>query len=121
MQRWGYDVRYREYPGWAHEDLQYRDEITAWFLRQRRAEAPREVRIRAIDLEGANAWWVRVESAERPLEMIEADAEMIAPGRLRLDTRNVASLVLSPPPALAGSGPMQVVWNGRDGRGAARR
>ena len=32
MQRWGYDVRYREYPGWAHEDLQYRDEIIAWFL-----------------------------------------------------------------------------------------
>ncbi|WP_129794110.1 prolyl oligopeptidase family serine peptidase [Sphingosinicella sp. CPCC 101087] len=126
LQRWGYDVRYREYPGLGHEELHWRDQAIEWMLRHRRAAAPRQVRIRATDLEGAGAWWVRIEGAERPLEMIEAEAEMVEPGRLRLDTRNVASLVLAPPPALAGPGPLQVVWNGRpveaalDGSGRAR-
>jgi dienelactone hydrolase len=113
LQRWGYDIRYREYPGWVHEDLQYRDQTLEWMLRHRRPAAPRNVRIRSIELDGASAWWVRVDGAERPLEMIEADAEMVEPGRLRLDTRNVAALTLTPPAALVGSGPLRVVWNGR--------
>jgi poly(3-hydroxybutyrate) depolymerase len=113
LQRWGYDIRYREYPGWAHEDLQYRDEVVTWLLRHRRPPAPRHVRIRSIDLAGASAWWLRVDDALEPLAMIEADAEMVAPGLLRLDTRNVAALTLTPPPALVGSAPLRVIWNGR--------
>jgi dienelactone hydrolase len=114
MQRWGYDVRYREHPGWGHEDLGETDEIVAWFLQHSRIEAPRQARIRAADLAAARAAWLRVDGAMVPLEMIEADAEFTGPGVLRLDTRNVARLTLTPPAVLrAGSGPLKVVWNGR--------
>ena len=35
LQRWGYDVRYREVPGLGHEDLKMRDDIAHWLLTQR--------------------------------------------------------------------------------------
>ena len=60
LQRWGYDVRYREVPGLGHEDLKARDEIADWLLAHRRDPAPREVRLRSYDLAGANAHWLRV-------------------------------------------------------------
>lgn len=114
LQRWGYDIRYREYPGWAHEDLGHFDAVTGWFLEHRLAETPRTVRIRAPRLDGAAAWWVKVTSARHPMTLIEADAEFVEPGLLRLDTRNVAVAVLTPPVALAPRGQrLRVVWNGR--------
>jgi dienelactone hydrolase len=112
MQRWGYDVRYREYPGWIHEDLNYRDETVAWMLKHRRPSAPPKVRIRSTDLEAAKAHWVRVDAAAAPMTMIEADAEMVEPGLLRLDTRNVAAVTLTPPASLLAGAPLRVVWNG---------
>ena len=113
LQRWGYDVRYREYPGRGHESLDDQEEIVAWLLTHRRVAAPRTVRIRATDLGGAAAYWVRVTAWEMPLTAMQVDAEVIEPGVIRLDTQNVASLQLSPPSRLRnGVHPVHVVWNG---------
>ena len=46
LQRWGYDVRYREHPGGAHENLLIADEIVDWFLRHEREPMPAHVRVR---------------------------------------------------------------------------
>ncbi|PHY18382.1 hypothetical protein [Caulobacter sp. BP25] len=55
-----------------------------------------------------------VDGALAPLSLIEADAAMVQPGVLRLDTRNVARLALTPPAVLLTPGaPLKVVWNGR--------
>jgi hypothetical protein len=71
------------------------------------------VRVRATDLEGAAAYWVHVISWQAPLAVMRVDAEVIEPGRIRLDTENVASIRLSPPPALVnGTQPLRIVWNG---------
>ena len=51
--------------------------------------------------------------AEKPLTMIEAEAEVLAPGRLRIDTRNVGQLRLRRPAALRSpEGSIAVTWNG---------
>ncbi|WP_426000776.1 prolyl oligopeptidase family serine peptidase [Caulobacter sp. DWR1-3-2b1] len=114
LQRWGYDVRYREYPGWGHEALGELDEIVVWFLQHRQAEAPSLVRLRAADLRAARAHWLTVEGAIEPLSMIQVDAEMTGLGVLRLETRNVARLSLAPPsPLLKPNIPLKAVWNGR--------
>ncbi|MET3665706.1 prolyl oligopeptidase family serine peptidase [Caulobacter sp. 1776] len=114
LQRWGYDVRYHEYPGWGHEALGEQDDIVGWLLGHRRAEAPIKIRLRAVGLRDAQAHWLTVEGATAPLAMIQVDAEMTEPGVLRLDTRNVARLSLTPPPALLKTNaPLKVVWNGR--------
>ena len=115
LQRWGYDVRYEEVPGFGHEDLGARDRIVEWLLQHRRSTAPHRVRIRALDLAGASAHWVTVRSFEAPLRPIEVDAEVIAPGSVRLDTRNVASVELSLPGSLKGDEDrLRVVWNGEE-------
>ena len=115
LQRWGYDVRYNEVAGLGHEPLNVRDEIIEWLLTHQRVQAPRKVRIRATDLEGAAAYWVRVISWQAPLAVMRVDAEVIEPGRIRLDTENVASIQLSPPPALLnGTQPLRIVWNGTE-------
>ncbi len=90
LQRWGYDVRYREIPGRGHEDLKARDEIAAWLLEHRRDPAPQEVRLRSYDLAGASAHWVKVLAWQSPLEMIEARARLVDRGLVRIDTKNVA-------------------------------
>ena len=115
MQRWSYDIRYREIPGRGHEDLDAREQIAAWLLTHRRNNAPREVRVRAATLGDATAHWVQVRAWDRPLEIMRVDAEVTAPGIVRLDTENVASVALSPPRELLGSGPtLHVVWNGAE-------
>ncbi|MBC8026242.1 MAG: prolyl oligopeptidase family serine peptidase [Steroidobacteraceae bacterium] len=118
LQRWGYDIRYREIPGRAHEDLRARDEIAEWLLTHRRDHAPPEVRLRSYDLAGAQAHWVRVTGSLSPLEMIEARAQVIDELVLRLDTKNVSSITLTPP-AGRPLGNLQfrapgwtVIWNG---------
>src|SRR5690606_14476868 len=78
LQRWGYDVRYREHPGMGHEDLGQADEVTRWLLSHRLAEAPAQVRIRAPSLDDAHAWWMRVTSSHLPLTVIEADSRFVA-------------------------------------------
>ena len=116
LQRWGYDVRYREIPGRGHEDLRARDEIAAWLLEHRRDPAPQEVRLRSYDLAGASAHWVKVLAWQSPLEMIEARAKLVDRGLVRIDTKNVAVLTLTPPPGFLGQAgsPLRVVWNGEE-------
>jgi len=116
LQRWGYDVRYREIPGRGHEDLKARDEIADWLLAHKRENAPREVRLRSYDLAGAHAHWLVVRSWETPLELIEARARVVDDHTVRIDTKNVAQLMLDPPAALlAGDrSKLDVIWNGRN-------
>ncbi len=78
-------------------------------------KTPPRVRIRATDLDGASAYWVRVTSWETPVDVMRLDAEAIEPGHIRLDTHNVAAVTLSPPLELrGGSAPVRVVWNGEE-------
>lgn len=112
LQRWGYDVRYHELPGRGHEDMKVQPAIWDWLLEHRREPFPRRVRVRAADLSSAHAYWVRLVRAERPMEFLVADAEVVAPNRIRLDTRNAAAAELRPGPLVDASRPVEVVWNG---------
>ena len=116
LQRWGYDIRYREIPGRGHEDLKARDEIADWLSGHRRDAAPREVRLRSYDLAGAAAHWVRVTAHGNPFEMIEARARLVGDLTIRLDTRNVDGITLTPPDLHASNRPRrdgwQIIWNG---------
>jgi hypothetical protein len=113
LARWGYDISYDEIPGRGHEELYARDRIVPWLLSHRRGDPPRVARVRAMNLREASAWWLQVSEWERPLEMMEARAEVVEPGVVRLDTRNVAAVLLTLPPALRGTGPqMRLIWNG---------
>ena len=117
LQRWGYDISYEEIPGRGHEELYARDRIVPWLLAHRRPEPPHVARIRAMSLRDANAYWLQVMEYERPLGAIEARAEALAPGVIRLDTRNVAAVTLMLPEALRGPGPeARLIWNGREQR-----
>jgi dienelactone hydrolase len=112
LQRWGYDLRYHELPGRGHEDMKVQPGIWEWFLQYRRDAHPRHVRVRAADLQSAHAYWLRLTRAERLMEFLEADAEVIGPNRLRLDTRNVAAAELQPGLLVDATKPVEVVWNG---------
>lgn len=114
LQRWGYDIRYHEMPGWGHEDLEQQEALADWFLTHRRNPAPEHVRLRAAELGGAAAYWVKVERFEQPMQIIRVDAQVLEPGVVRFDTTNVASATLALPPALRGdAGSIKVIWNGK--------
>ena len=115
LQRWGYDVRYHEYPGKGHEALAVSNSALSveWFLKHRRDPNPRKVRIRSAELRNAGAWWARVQQAETPLDFMRVDAEVIDHNVIRLDTDNVLDIVLTPGPVLVDPAqPVRVVWNG---------
>jgi len=115
LQRWGYDVRYREYPGRIHETLEHsnRNLNIDWFLRHERNPDPRHVRIRSAELRHAQAYWVNVLQAASPLEFMRVDAEVVDRNVIRLDTDNVLDVTLSPGKALVDPAkPVTVVWNG---------
>ena len=110
LQRWRYNVRYVEMPGYQHEDLNIMGNVIDWFLEHRRVSNPSQVRLRSAELQNAAAYWVRVDQAASPREFMVVDAEITAPDTIRLDTRNVLALSLTPPVNLAR--PVRVVWNG---------
>ncbi len=114
LQRWNYDIRYEEIPGRGHEDLDLRDRVMSWLLSHRRGPAPHDVHIRAVELDHASAYWARIMAFEAPFQVIEADAEVMKPGLVRLDTKNVAAIDLALPAELRGSAPVRIVWNGRN-------
>lgn len=123
LQRWGYDIRYMELPGYAHEDLNQLATIVDWFLAHRRDAHPRHVRLRSAELQHARAYWVSADAFERPDAFMVVDAELVAPNTLRVDTQNVAALTLAPATLVDAAKPVKVVWNGvaselsaRDGR-----
>ncbi len=113
LQRWGYDIRYREHPGGIHEDLKVANEIVDWFLEHKRNEQPRRVRLRSAELASASAYWAHVERFVDPLAFMLLDAEVVGPNLIRLDTRNISAVSLSPgPPLVDPIKPIKVVWNG---------
>jgi hypothetical protein len=113
LQRWGYDVRYREHPGGAHENLLIADEIVDWFLRHERNPMPAHVRVRAVDLASASAYWAQVELCDDFLSPIELDAEVIGQNAVRLDTRNASRVTLTPAaPLVDPARAVTVTWNG---------
>jgi poly(3-hydroxybutyrate) depolymerase len=112
LQRWGYDVRYRELPGRGHEDMKIHAETIDWLLEHRRVASPRQVRVRSAELGSAAAHWLSLDRAQDAAAFLEAEAELIGPNRIRLDTRNVAAATLTPGPLVDASRPVEVVWNG---------
>ena len=115
LQRWGYDVRYQEFPGRSHEALESQNGNMSieWFLEHRRNANPRHVRIRSAELRNATAYWARVLQAASPLAFMAVDAEVVDRNVIRLDTENVLDIALSPSAVLVDpSKPVKVVWNG---------
>ena len=115
LQRWGYNVRYHEYPGRVHEALQSQNgEMNIeWFLEHRRNRNPLHVRIRSAELRNASAYWAHVLEAASPLAFMAVDAEVVDRNVIRLDTQNVLDIALSPAaPLIDPSSPVKVVWNG---------
>jgi dienelactone hydrolase len=115
LQRWGYDVRYQEYPGKVHEALTTNNGPmnVEWFLKHKRDPNPRKVRIRSAELRNAAAWWARVQQRENVPAFMQVDAEVVDRNVIRLDTDNVLDIVLTPGVALVDPArPVKVVWNG---------
>ena len=115
LQRWGYDVRYHEYPGRAHEALEGQNGNISidWFLKHRRNPNPRQVRVRSAELRNASAYWAHVLQADSPKEFMAVDAEVVDRNVIRLDTSNVLDIALSPSAALVDQDALvKVVWNG---------
>jgi dienelactone hydrolase len=117
LQRWGYDVRYHEYPGRLHETLRTGSSnpnmSVPWFLAQRRDPDPRRVRLRTPELRHAKSWWVDVLQSASSLAFVDVDAEIVERNVIRLDTQNVLDVRLTPGPALIDPlRPVNVVWNG---------
>jgi dienelactone hydrolase len=115
LQRWGYDVRYHEYPGRVHEALESQNGNLniEWFLQHKRDANPKHVRIRSAELRNASAYWVKVQQCASPLAFMAADAEVVDANVIRLDTENILDIELAPSTVLVDyTKPVKVVWNG---------
>ena len=114
LQRWDYDVRYIEVPGKGHEELGLWDRIIPWMLEHKRNASPRLVRVRAADIRTAAAYWVKVTQKENPYEFIVVDAEALEGNIIRIDSKNVSEVSLTPDKRLVDfTKPVRVVWNGK--------
>ncbi len=114
LQRWDYNVRYIEVPGKGHEDLGLWDQYIPWLLQYKRDAFPRKVRVRAADLKTASAYWVKITQRNSPFEFMVADAEVLPNNLIRLDTKNVDEIALTPGESLIDfSKPVRIVWNGK--------
>ncbi len=118
LQRWGYDIRYHEYPGYAHEGIPYVDQVISWFLQHKKNSAPEKVRVRAAVLNSAHSNWVKVLQRENPYSFIEAEAEVLIKNTIRLASENVLAVELTPPAELINPNEkVTVIWNVNDIRG----
>lgn len=117
LQRWGYDIRYHEYPGFGHEGIEYYDELIPWFLEHTRDANPKKVRVRSADVRSASAHWVKVTERGNPYAFIQAEAEILVNNTIRLSTENVLGVELTPSKKLIDPRrPVTVIWNGTDKR-----
>lgn len=115
LQRWGYDIRYHEFPGYGHEGIDYIDDIMPWFLSHTRNSAPERVRVRSAYLRSASAHWIKVSQRRDPYSFIEAEAEVLINNTIRLSTKNVLGIELSPPNNLIDyRKAVKVIWNVSD-------
>jgi enterochelin esterase-like enzyme len=112
LQRWGYDVRYREMPGYGHEDLNVMGDVIEWLLEHRRDAAPRTASLRSAELQNASAYWVQVDQAQSPKEFMVVNAEVMDPNVIRVDSENVVALTLAPGALIDPAKDVKVVWNG---------
>ncbi|HEY4759341.1 MAG TPA: prolyl oligopeptidase family serine peptidase [Thermoguttaceae bacterium] len=114
LQRWNYDVRYIEVPGKGHSELGLWDQTVSWMLEHKRNSMPRHVRVRAANLRTASAYWVKVTQQYDPAEFMVVDAEALDGNILRIDSKNVCEMSLTPAESLIDfSKPIKVVWNGK--------
>ncbi len=117
LQRWGYDVRYWESPGKGHGALGNDDAVIQWLLAHKREANPAHVSLRSADLRYAAAHWVKIEQRSDPYAFMQADAEVLAPNFIRLNTENVLEITLSPrPPLIDDEKPLQILWNNTETR-----
>jgi dienelactone hydrolase len=115
LQRWGYDIRYREYPGKGHGGLEAEYETTRWFLPLKRTH-PKQVRLRSAELKSAHSHWLAVLQREDPMAFILGDARITAPNTIRLKTQNALEVALTPGDLIDASKPARVVWNDQPAR-----
>ncbi len=114
LQRWDYDVRYIEVPGKGHTELGLWDQTIPWLLEHRRNASPRHVRVRSADLQTASAYWIKVIQEQNPAEFMIVDAEALEGNLIRVDSKNVRAISISPSRSLVDySKPVKVVWNGK--------
>ena len=115
LQRWGYDIRYHEYPGYGHEGIPYTDEVISWMLEHKLNSAPEKVRVRSAALNSAKSHWVKILQRDNPFKFIEAEAEVLINNTIRLATDNVLAVELTPPAELINPNKkVTVVWNVND-------
>jgi pimeloyl-ACP methyl ester carboxylesterase len=115
LQRWGYDIRYHEYPGFGHEGIPYTDQLIQWFLEHKRNSHPDKVRVRSADLRSASAHWLKVTQRNDPNSFIEAEAEVLLNNTIKLSTENVLEVELTPSNELIDpQKPVTVIWNVND-------
>ncbi len=115
LQRWGYDIRYHEYPGFGHEGIEYYDQLIPWFLEHKRNADPAKVRVRSADLKYASAHWVKVTQLDNPNPFVVAEAEVLINNTIKLSTENVLEVELTPSAKLIDpKKPVNVIWNVND-------
>ncbi len=115
LQRWGYDIRYHEYPGFGHEGIEYYDQLIPWFLEHKRNTNPATVRVRSADLKYASAHWVRVTQLDNPNAFVTAEAEVLVDNTISLTTENDLEIELTPSAKLIDpKKPVKVIWNVND-------
>ena len=113
LERWGYDIRYMEMPGYGHEELNESENLYTWFLTHRRVAQPRHVRLRSAELQNASAHWVAVDAFDRPDRFMLVDATVTGANAISVDSENILALTLTPDAALVDPArPVTVVWNG---------
>ncbi len=115
LQRWGYDIRYHEYPGFGHEGIEYHDQLIPWFLEQKRNSDPVKVRVRSADLKYASAHWVKITQLDSLYKFVTAEAEVLINNTIKLSTENVLEIELTPSVKLIDpKKPVKVIWNVND-------
>jgi pimeloyl-ACP methyl ester carboxylesterase len=114
LQRWDYDVRYIEVPGKGHTELGLWDQMIPWLLEHKRIASPRRVRVRAADLRAASAYWVEATQKMNPYDFMTVDAEVLEGNFIRVDSKNVSEISLTPDTHLVDyTKPVKVVWNAK--------